>query len=286
MESYNETVINVDGEIKIRDYLKNRLGLSASLIGKVKYGNVLVNGEEVHMRKMIKNGDLIKILLPEEDSENIEPMDIDLDVIYDDDYMMAVNKPKNMPVHPSKGNHLPTLANGVRAYIGKPFVFRAINRLDRDTSGIVLIAKDRLSAVKLYRAMKEKLFKKTYIALVKGCMETEHGFIDVPIDRECEGSIKRIVREDGKPCLTEYEVIKRTSDGNSVLRVIPHTGRTHQIRVHMSHINHPLIGDFLYGDRIDGKTYLLHCETLAFPHPITDEIISLTAPSSDASDLL
>ncbi len=277
MEKYTEAVSNIEGKMKIRDYLKNRLGLSTSLIGKVKYGGVTLDGVTVHMRAEVKNGDIIEITLPDEDSESIEPIEMPIDIIYEDEYILAVNKPINMPVHPSRGNHLPTLANAVRAYIGHPFVFRAVNRLDRDTSGIVLIAKDRLSGAKLYQAMKERKFTKTYLALVSGHFDDKHGFINAPIARKSEGNIKRVVRDDGKESLTEYEVIDTEGTEGTLVRVTAHTGRTHQIRVHMAYIGHPLIGDFLYGSRIDGETYLLHCDTLSFPHPITNEMIVLHA---------
>ena len=275
MDRYIETVSGVSGEMKIRDYLRSRLGLSTSLIGKVKYGNVKLNGAEVHMRAMIKNGDEIEITLPPEDSENIEAMDIPLQIVYEDEYLIAINKPKNMPVHPSRGNSLPTVANALRHYIGQPFVFRAVNRLDRDTSGIVLIAKDRIAGAKLYQAMKDRRFEKTYLAVVEGIPDT-HGFIDAPIEREAEESIRRIVRADGKRCLTEYELISTDEDGNSLVKVIPHTGRTHQIRVHMAHIGHPLKDDFLYGKR-GNETYSLHCSSLSFEHPITGEKITIKA---------
>ena len=280
MEKYTEHVNGVEGEIKIRDYLKRRLGLSTSLIGRVKYDNVVLNGVAVHMRAAVKNGDVIEITLPEEESENIEPINIPLDILYEDDYVLAVNKPINMPVHPSRGNHLPTLANAVRAYIGHQFVFRAINRLDRDTSGVVLIAKDRLAGAKLYASMKEKKFGKSYVASIVGIPSEKHGFIDAPIAREYEGSIKRVVRDDGKPCLTEYEVLSVNSNGSSVVRVIPHTGRTHQIRVHMAYIGHPLVDDFLYGERKEGATYRLHCESLTFPHPTDGRVITVTAKNN------
>lgn len=276
MEKYQDIVTGVEGEIKIRDYLKRRLGLSTALIAKVKYDNVLLNGEIVYMRATVQNGDVIDITLPDEDSENIEPMDIRLNVVYEDEHVIAVNKPKNMPVHPSRGNHLPTVANAVRHYVGHPFVFRAINRLDRDTSGIVLIAKDRLSGAKLYQAMKDRKFGKTYLAHVEGVPSENHGFINAPIAREAEGEMKRVVREDGKEALTEYEVRSVNPDGTSILKVTLHTGRTHQIRVHMAHIGHPLVNDFLYGTRSE-NTYSLHCNSLSFPHPFTGEIITVTA---------
>ena len=275
MDRYVETVKGVAGEMKIRDYLRSRLGLSTSLIGKVKYDNVKLNGIAVHMRAVVKDGDEIEIILPPEDSENIEPMDIPLDIVYEDEYLIAINKPKNMPVHPSRGNSLPTVANALRHYIGQPFVFRAVNRLDRDTSGIVLVAKDRLAGAKLYQAMKDRRFEKTYLAVVEGVPDA-HGFIDAPIEREAEESIKRIVRDDGKKCLTEYELISTDDDGSSLIKVIPHTGRTHQIRVHMAHIGHPLKDDFLYGKRGE-ETYSLHCTSLSFEHPFTGEKITIKA---------
>lgn len=277
MERYTETVHGVVGEMKIRDYLKRRIGLSTALIAKVKYDNVLLNGEIVYMRAVVKNGDVIDITLPDEDSENIEPMDIPIDIIYEDEHVIAVNKPRNMPVHPSRGNHLPTVANAIRAYIGHPFVFRAINRLDRDTSGIVLIAKDRLSGAKLYQAMKERRFGKTYIALVEGTPKEKHAIINAPIARECEGEMKRVVRDDGKEAITEYDVICEYPNGTSKVSITLHTGRTHQIRVHMAHIGHPLVNDFLYGTRGD-DTYYLHCNSLSFPHPFTDETVVVNAP--------
>lgn len=278
MEKYVETVQGVESVMKIRDYLKRRLGLSTALIAQVKYDNVVLNGEVVYMRATVKNGDIIEITLPDEDSENIEPMDISLDIVYEDEHVIAVNKPRNMPVHPSRGNHLPTVANAVRAYVGHPFVFRAINRLDRDTSGIVLIAKDRLSGAKLYQAMKDRKFGKTYIALVEGTPKESHGVINAPIAREVEGGMKRVVRDDGKEAITEYEVIE--SQGNtSKVKVTLHTGRTHQIRVHMAHIGHPLVNDFLYGTRGE-DTYYLHCNSLSFPHPFKDEAITVVADSA------
>lgn len=275
MERYSETVRDVAGEMKIRDYLKRRMGLSTALIAQVKFDNVLLNGKIVYMRATVKNGDVIEITLPDEDSENIEPMDIPIEVLYEDEHVIAVNKPKNMPVHPSRGNHLPTVANAIRAYVGHPFVFRAINRLDRDTSGIVLIAKDRLSGAKLYQAMKDRKFGKTYVALIEGVPSEAHGIINAPIAREVEGGIKRVVREDGKEAITEYELID--SDGERArVKVILHTGRTHQIRVHMAYIGHPLVNDFLYGTRGE-DTYYLHCNSLTFPHPMTGETITVTA---------
>lgn len=268
------TVENLNEEKRISEYLRKVLGFSSSLIAKVKFGGVFLNGECVHMRAAVKNGDEIRVLFPEEKSENIPPMDIPLDVLYEDDYILAVNKPKNMPTHPSRGNSLPTLANAVMAYLKEPCVFRAINRLDRDTSGIVLIAKSAVAAANLSRDMKGGNFTKKYTAILSGTPECDFGVIDAPIERECEGSMKRCVREDGKRAVTEYRVLDSLGSGNSLVEFKLLTGRTHQIRVHAAYIGHPLLNDFLYGERAN-ESYFLHCSYLSFPHPRTREIIEI-----------
>lgn len=279
MEEYKIKAEGLGSEVKIRDFLRH-LGFSVSLIAKVKFGGVYINGEPVHMRALVRNGDTVEVNFPAEDSENIIPINMDLDILYEDDRILVVNKPTNMPVHPSRGNHLPTLANGVRSYLDAPFVFRSITRLDRDTSGIVLIAKDRLSAAMLSEAMKKGEIGKVYLARVVGVPEHSKGRIEAPIEREEAGSIKRTVRPDGKPSITEYEVLSIDNDGNALLRIYPITGRTHQIRVHMSHIGHPLKGDFLYGERILGDTYRLHCTELSFPHPSSGEILTIISKNT------
>lgn len=266
----------IDGEMRMSDYLKRRLGFSSGLITKVKYGGVFKNGEVVTMRASVKNTDVITVYFPDEEGESAPPKSIPLDIIYEDAHVLLVDKPSNMPTHPAQKNSLPTLANAISAYMGEGFVFRAINRLDRDTSGIVLIAKNPYAAARLGKAMKEHKIKKTYSALVSGIPSPAEGRISVPIARESEDSVKRIVREDGKEAITDYKVTKILPDGNSVLRINLHTGRTHQIRVHMCHIGHPLVGDFLYGTRTE-EGYKLRCTEIVFPHPETLESITVTA---------
>ncbi len=276
MKELKQTVSpDFDGK-KITEYLKNALMLSASLIKKVKFGGVFINGENVHMRAVVHAGDEIYVKLPEESSKNIKEIEMPLEIIFEDEYLIALNKPSGMPTHPSKGNSLPTLAEGLMAYFkGESFVFRAINRLDRDTSGIVIIAKDAHTANKLSGEMKSGGFVKKYVGIVCGVPSPSEGLIDAPIERECEGNIKRVVRSDGKRALTAYKVIKRLDFDDSVCEMTLYTGRTHQIRVHMAYIGHPLRGDFLYGDRIEGENYRLHAKSLEFTHPITGERIKL-----------
>ena len=281
MDKFTVSVPEESDGIKIREFLKRRLNFSTALIAKVKFGGVLLNGTAVTMRAIVHSRDTIEIIFPEEKSENVEPIYAPIDVVYEDEYILAVNKPQNMPVHPSRGNHLITLGNAVAAYLGEPFVFRAVNRLDRDTSGIVIIAKDQYTASRLSDEMKSGGFEKYYAALLERLPEIPQGIIDAPIEREFPDTIKRVVREDGKRAITEYKVIDEYPDGRAICEIKLHTGRTHQIRVHFAHIGAPLYNDFLYGTRTDeDRTYSLACTKIVFSHPITNErlVISVERP--------
>ena len=267
------TVEGVVGEILLREYLKT-LGLSVTLIKKAKRAGIFIDGEPATVRRPIKNGMRLTLMLPEERSEGIPPIEIPLNIVYEDEWLIVVDKPTNMPTHPSKGNSLPTLANAVMAKFNGDFVFRSITRLDRDTSGLVLIAKDANTANRLSLDIKQGRMYKRYEALIEGIPEKEHDVIEAPIRREEEGSMKRIVAPDGKTAITEY-FIKEVRDGNALCDVILHTGRTHQIRVHFAHIGHPLLGDHLYGERRD-EGYYLKCRELRFKHPQSGEELTIT----------
>ena len=272
MENYTFSVSDEWAEKTVKEYLLG-LGFSVTLIKKVKYGGILLNGAPVTVRARLTRGDTVSVVMPREESENIPPIDIPLEILYEAAHMLAVCKPKNMPTHPSRGNSLPTLANAVMARYGGNFVFRAITRLDRDTSGLVLIAKNRLSAYKLSLDMKAGKILKRYTALLSGVPSAEFGVIDAPIRRVAEGEIKRGVFEDGKRAVTEYRVVGVT-DGNALAGITLHTGRTHQIRVHAAYIGHPLVGDFLYGERGEDG-YFLRCCELKFNHPKSGKEIHL-----------
>ena len=250
-------------------------GLSVTLVKKAKHGGIFLNGNAVTVRAEINLGDKIEIYIDKEKSEGIPPMDIPLKVLYEDEDILAVDKPTNMPTHPSKGNNLPTLANGVMGYYGGDFVFRSVNRLDRDTSGVVIIAKNQISASALSASMKNGSWHKKYHAIVEGCPKPVEGRIDAPIERIEEGNIKRTVRQDGKRAITDYKVLD-TYEDSSLCEISLLTGRTHQIRVHMAYIGHPLVSDFLYGTKSD-KEYFLRCVEISFPHPRTNEILVVRA---------
>ncbi len=258
----------------MKEYL-HLLGFSVTLIKEAKYGGIHLNGLPVTVRATVNEGDIVEIYLKEEKSEGIPPMNIPIRVIYEDDDILAVDKPTNMPTHPSKGNNLPTLANAIMGYYKGNFVFRSVNRLDRDTSGIVIIAKNRISACTLSDSMKKGLWEKKYHALVEGMPDPSEATIDEPIERIEEGNIKRMVRPDGKRAITQYKVIETYKD-SSLCEIALLTGRTHQIRVHMSHIGHPLVSDFLYGTQSE-KEYFLRCVEIKFPQPKTKKTINIKA---------
>ena len=275
MEKIFETIAAGD---KLPTDMKSFLysqGLSVTLVKKAKYGGILLNGRTVTVRATVNSGDKIEIYLDEGKSENIPPMDIPLVVLYEDDDLIAVDKPTNMPTHPSKGNNLPTLANAVMGYFGGDFVFRSVNRLDRDTSGVVIIAKNKISASRLSASMKKGLWSKKYHALVDGMPCPVSATIDAPIERVEEGNIKRTVRQDGKRAITQYTVLEAYQNC-SLCEITLLTGRTHQIRVHMAYIGNPLVSDFLYGSPSDSD-YYLRCKEISFPHPTSGEIIRIKA---------
>ena len=212
-------------------------------------------------------------------SDNILPVDGNIEILYEDEDILCVNKPSGMPTHPSQNHHSDTLANYVCWYYRNvPFTFRVSNRLDSYTSGIVIIAKNMYSASFLCTEAFRKNISKTYYALCRGVFENKKGTVVANIGR-CEGStIKRMVSQSGKYAETDYEVIKEAG-GNSYLKLNLKTGRTHQIRVHMAHIGHPLLNDFLYDELADSeKRYFLHCGKISFMHPCRKEVITIEAP--------
>lgn len=269
-----ELIFNVDKDFdgtKAVDFIKKQ-GVSDEIIKKVKFGNVFINGEVLqNVNNKVFCGDTVKIILPlDKQNPYITPIKGKIDIIYEDDYILAVNKPKGMLTHSSKFNKTPALDQLVCGYFSpSPFTFRAINRLDKDTSGIVLIAKDIFTASLLGEQIKENKIVKTYSALVKGAPQQDEFVIEKPIDRQNPNQIKRVCSPTGKYAKSECVVVKRLSDGNSIIDVKLITGRTHQIRVHLSSIGFPLYADSLYGESVQGKTYSLCAKKLEFVHPIT-----------------
>ncbi len=264
----------------------SELGYGSSLLKRLKHteNSVLLNDRPAMLNSHLKSGDILKISLNEEGSSNVVPINIPIDIVFEDEDILIVNKPAGMPIHPSMDHYEDTLGNAVAYHClsaGQDIVFRALTRLDRDTSGLVLIAKNIYVAGLLSKMMQNDEIKKTYLALASGLFQDRIGTVNAPIARK-EGSIleRCVDYENGADSITHYEVIKAFPDKNiSLLKLTLDTGRTHQIRVHMKHINHPLIGDFLYNP---DYTYIsrqaLHCSTMQFSHPIKKEPLLFEAP--------
>lgn len=245
--------------------------------------NIYLNDDNqlIYLDKVVNNGDKVSIKLDDEENNcNILPKFMPLDILYEDDYIIALNKPPHMPVHPSLEHFDDSLSNGLKFYfdsINLKRKIRPINRLDKDTSGIVLFAKFPFIQYSLQN------YNKEYITIVNGRIEND-GVIDKPIARKNNSIIERCVSDEGKNAITEYKVLKNFSISNkeyTMLRCILHTGRTHQIRVHFRYIGHSILGDTLYGEKsnlIDRQA--LHASKITFLHPVTKKeiMISCTLP--------
>lgn len=269
--------------IRVKELLKRGLKMSGSCLAALKRGEdgIMVNGERVKVTRSLNAGDEITVTLRDEiPSENIIPEDIPVDVVYEDEDILAVNKPAGMPTHISPGHYSGTLSNAVMGYYGGEFVFRAVNRLDAGTSGLMLIAKNAYAHERLSSQIKAGNFHRKYLAIVRGTPE-EKGVIDAPIAREAGSAIKRIVSPEGKRAVTRWQLIE-SAGGYSLAEVAPETGRTHQIRVHMAHIGHPLAGDWLYGTENDGMSrHALHSYHAELIQPVTGESLTLEAPMAE-----
>lgn len=262
----------------ITTVLKQHFKISTNLIKDLKKykEGIQVNGEHKRVVDFVAKGDILKITIRDTASENIVPTDIPLDIVYEDEDVLVINKLPNMPTHPSMGNYENSLANGVMYYYkskGEERVFRAVNRLDKDTSGLMAVAKNSYIHARLGEEIQKKELKRKYMCIVCGDVERD-GTVDAPIRRADGSVINRIVAPDGQRAVTHYRVVKRYGE-YTLLEMELETGRTHQIRVHMAYIGHPLVGDWLYGmeDHNIAKRQMLHSCYLCFTHPITGQIM-------------
>ncbi|WP_068676483.1 RluA family pseudouridine synthase [Oceanobacillus sp. Castelsardo] len=276
----------------IRDYLKENHRFSRRILIAVKQeGKILINGNPQTVRYKLEQGDLLEISFPKEQiGEYMVKEQMDLTIVYEDDSIIVVDKPAGIATIPSHHHPTGTVANGILGYYDKhniPYTVHVVTRLDRDTSGLVLIAKHRYCHSLLSAAQKAGKVKRKYKALVEGSLEEDNGTIDAPIDRKEDSIIERMVKETGKRAVTHFQVEKRLPL-HTLVNIHLDTGRTHQIRVHFSHINHPLAGDDLYGGKTEHmKRHALHCYKIGFEHPFTKKHIELesTLPG-DMKELL
>ena len=277
------TITPQEDGMQVLEFLRSK-GFSRHILTSMKPDKeaLLVNGMRAGGRSILKEGDHFRVRVMETGSmEGIVPAPLPLDILYEDEDILVLNKPADMPVHPSAGNYENTLANGVAWYYkqqGKAFVYRCINRLDRDTTGVLVLAKNPLSGALLSAQMKQRQIRRTYLALTDG-IPPERGTISAPVARMDASVITREVNfERGEAAVTHFERLA-VSNGYALVELHLDTGRTHQIRVHMKYIGCPLPGDFLYHpvfDRIGRQA--LHSFQLEFAHPITGEPMCFLAP--------
>lgn len=264
----------------IKEVLKDYFCISDRLLTKLKKSNqIYLNNENTYINHTLSLNDTITVNLDfEEESENIVPKEIPLNIIYEDEALLIINKDYNMPVHPSILHFKDSLSNGIKFYfdkIGLKRKIRPVNRLDKDTSGIVIFAKNEYIQETLIRQMKNGLFKKEYLAILVGSLEKQSGTINAPIARKENSIIEREINPLGETAITHFELIKNFEYDNqklSLVKFILETGRTHQIRLHSKYIDHSILGDTLYGSN-SNLVYRqsLHAYKVSFVHPITKE---------------
>jgi len=278
-----------EASTQIKSFLKKRgFSTRSQIILKNQKNSVLLNDIPVFLTQRLLPGDRLTIRLMEEtSSEHIIPVNLPLNIIYEDEDLLVVNKAAGMPIHPSQNNYDNSLGNALAWYFsqkGENFVFRCINRLDRDTSGLTIIAKNAVSAGILSSmvANKDNGILREYLAIVKGTVTPGEGVIDAPLSRK-EGSIieRTVDYQYGEKAITHYRVLYE-KNGHSLISLILETGRTHQIRVHMKYLGFPLIGDYLYNPDMEYMhRQALHAHYLRFDHPITGTPMEFTAPLPD-----
>ncbi len=310
--TYEITV--ADAGQKVSSFLKHKGYSTQNRVNlKKDEKSIWVNGVCVFQNTILRAGDVLEVQIREpESSEGILPVELPLDIVYEDEDLLVINKPAGMPIHPSLHNYDNSLGNALVWYFkkqDKPFVFRCINRLDRDTSGLTIVAKHMVSGAILSQMVAAKSkggleadgIHREYLAIVEGHVMPEQGLINAPIARKESQCLERVVDwENGERAVTHYQVIKQTVD-YSLVALQLETGRTHQIRVHMSYLGYPLVGDFLYnpnyaGNQIDRVTDMqakektadypihrqaLHAHKISFSHPMTGEHMEFRVPMPD-----
>ncbi|WP_237562803.1 RluA family pseudouridine synthase [Bacillus dakarensis] len=243
---------------------------------------MLINGKSDLWTHNLTKGDCIRLKLFQEEDFGVTPSYMDVDILFEDELMLVVNKPPGIDTHPNSPGQTNTIANGIAFYLqanGEHCPVKHIHRLDRDTSGVILFAKNSFAGAILDRMLQERNIKRTYTAIVHGIMQKKKGKIDAPIGRDRHHPTRRRVSPNGQKAVTRFEVTETNKKNNTtIVRCQLDTGRTHQIRVHFSHIGHPLVGDLLYGGKPSYHRQALHAAKLEFVHPFTLEKLSISAP--------
>jgi len=288
-EKYRLDAGEADQGKRLDRYIVERLsGLSRSFVQKLaSEGGILVNGEPAKNHHKINAGEVVDISIPEPVASTIKAEKIPLDIVYEDRDLLVVNKPAGMVVHPAPGNYSGTLVNALLAHckdlsgVGGVLKPGIVHRIDKGTSGLLVVAKNDSSHKALAGQFKAKTIKRVYWAVVKGVVRFDNGIVELPIGRSARDRKKMAVKsEDGRDAVTRYKVLERFKD-STLLELTLGTGRTHQIRVHMSHIGHPVLGDEEYGSRSRIGRPALHAKTVGFTHPGTKKYLEFTSELPD-----
>jgi 23S rRNA pseudouridine1911/1915/1917 synthase len=277
-----EIIVELSNEkLNIKEFLESYCTLTSRKAKQmIKQKKIQINSKTAYYDSHVKSGDKVVFDLSEAGKDNTLPESMGLDIIYEDEYFMAVNKPAGILVHPTPNFPTNTLANGIKFYLlskNLDIPIRFVNRIDRDTSGLVVIAKSGVAHSAIAAQFNEESSKKIYLAIAEGIFATVDGVIDNPIGTDDDNPIRRMIREDGQKCITEYEVLEQF-EKNALVRLNLITGRTHQIRVHLRSIGHPLLGDKLYDGSMQYiQRQALHAYEMIFKHPYSNREIKLLA---------
>lgn len=268
---------------QVRSLLKYELGLSSTCINRLKRveQGITVNGNRAFTNAVLAEGDILSVdLSAAEQPTEVAPIEMALDIAFEDEHLLVINKSAPLAVIPSSlAPDEPTLASGLAHYLGEGFTFHPVNRLDRGTTGLMIVAKNSFIHSKLQQRLHSGTFFRRYLAICEGAPQPEEGEIDLPIGRRAGSAVERCIDPEGQAARSSYRTLERAGDF-SLVELTPHTGRTHQLRVHMAAIGHPLAGDWLYGmedhDLIPRPA--LHAAFLSVQHPVTGEFLDFTAP--------
>ena len=276
-------VTEAEGGRRLRDILRRSMGVSYSAMKSAKWdGRILLDGEPARVDAVVHAGQTVTMLWPEAAPVyQLRPYDLPLTIPYEDEHLLIVDKTAPLASQSSAGHPDDSLENAVYSYFGCPerFIYRPVNRLDRGTSGLMVIAKTPHAQHRLQQQLHTEAFQRIYLAVTEGAPNPPSGTIDAPIAKEEAASVRRVVCPQGQPSVTHYETL-RAAGGRALVRLRLETGRTHQIRVHMKHIGCPVCGDFLYGTELPelpGR-FALHSAELVLHHPFTGETLHITSP--------